>query len=100
MVEQETAAAVEVEVYEAASRDESIIAVVGCRGQTLGVQLEAAAMKLGEGDFAYRVIKLNTLAHLRSQLARRREMEGAGFPVSRSLPTAEQVAAYEEMIEF
>ena len=100
MVDQETADTVEVEVYEAASRDESIIAVVGRRGQTLGVQLEDAAMKLTEADLAYRVIKLNTLAHLRSQLARRQEMEAGAFTVSRSLPTAEQGAAYEEMIEF
>ena len=87
-------------VFEAASRDESIVVAVGRSGNSLGVELLAEAMDLSDAELASRIIKLNTLAHLRSQLALREEWESARVSVSSSLATAEQVASFEALIDF
>ncbi|VBA33179.1 hypothetical protein LAUMK4_05894 [Mycobacterium persicum] len=87
-------------VFEAASRDESIVVAVGRSGNSLGVELQAAAMALSDAELANRIIKLNTLAHLRSQLALRQEWEAQHITVSSALPTEAQVASYEALIDF
>jgi hypothetical protein len=87
-------------VFEAACRDESIVVAVGRSGNSLGVELLAEAMDLSDAELANRIIKLNTLAHLRSQLALREEWESARVSVSSSLATAEQVASFEALIDF
>lgn len=88
-------------MFEAASRDESIIVRVGRNGDTAGVQLEPPAMRLADDVLASRIVRLGTLAYLRSQLALREEMfrnrvEG----ISTRLPTAPQVEAYAATIDF
>ena len=61
---------------------------------------QAAAMQLSDAELANRIIKLNTLAHLRSQLALRQEWEAQHVTVSSALPTKDQVASYEALIDF
>jgi hypothetical protein len=88
-------------VFEAASRDESVIVQVGRGGVTLGVQLEEAAMELADSELASRIVRLNTLAYLRSQLAIRLEMEANRVEgISMRLPTERQVKSYEALIDF
>ncbi|MGH3969010.1 MAG: DUF2694 family protein [Mycobacterium sp.] len=87
-------------VFEATSRDESIVVAVGRSGNSLGVELHAPAMALSDAELANRIIKLNTLAHLRSQLALREEWEASHVTVSSALPTHDQVATYEALIDF
>lgn len=94
------AAHCETAVFEAASRDAVIVVSVGRHGNTLGVQLEAAVMELSDAELANRIIQLNTLAHLRSQLALRLEMENNHAVVSGALPTEDQVQSYEAWIDF
>ena len=88
------------EVFEAANRDESIIAVVGCRGESRGVRLGPEAMELSDGELAIRIVELTTLAHLRAQLAQRGELEAAHAYVHPGLATGEQVRAFEDLIDF
>ena len=87
-------------MFEAAARDASVIVQVGRGGDTLGVQLEPAAMELSDAELANRIVRLNTLACLRSQLALRLEMENNHVEVSVPLPTESQVAAYASTIDF
>jgi hypothetical protein len=90
-----------VEVFEATSRDESIIVSVDRRGASVGVQLEPEAMDLADEELAARIIRLNTLAYLRSQLELRLEMERNHVEnVGPSLPTEDQVAAFAMIIDF
>lgn len=88
------------DVFEAASRDESIIAVVGRSGESLGVRLGPEAMKLSDCELATRIVELTTLAHLRAQLAQRGELEAAHAYVHPGLATGEQVRAFEDLIDF
>lgn len=88
------------DVFEACSRDGSIRVRVGRRGNSLGLQLEHAAMLLDETDLANRIMQLNTLAHLRSQLALRLEMENNNAEVTTPLATEDQVENYEAWIDF
>jgi hypothetical protein len=88
-------------VFEAASQDESVIVQVGRAGDTIAVQLEPAAMDLTDHELANRIVRLNTLAYLRSQLALRREMEANRVEgISGRLPTEPQVNAYAATIDF
>ncbi|ACA57643.1 DUF2694 domain-containing protein [Mycobacterium ulcerans] len=87
-------------VFEAASHDESIVVAVGRGGNALGVELQAPAMALTDAELANRIVKLNTLAHLRSQAALRHEWEAQHVNVSATLPTEDQVAGYEALIDF
>ncbi|MEN4466851.1 DUF2694 family protein [Mycolicibacterium conceptionense] len=90
-----------VEVFEATSRDESIIVAVNRRGSSIGVQLEPSAMELADEELAARIIRLNTLAYLKSQLAMRLEMEGNHVhSVGSFVPTEDQVAAFAKTIDF
>lgn len=88
-------------MFEAVSRDESIIVRVGRNGNTDGVQLEPPAMQLTDDELASRIVRLNTLAYLRSQLALREEMTRNHVEaISTRLPTALQVEAYARTIDF
>jgi len=87
-------------VFEASSRDGSIVAMVGPGGASLGVRLEPPAMKLTDAELANRIVLLNTLAHLHAQLARRRELEALHAEVSDSLADETQVRAFERLIDF
>lgn len=90
-----------VEVFEATSRDETIIVSVDRHGASTGVQLEPEAMELDDAELAARIIRLNTLAYLRSQLAMRLEMEGNHVEnVGSFLPTEDQVTAFAMTIDF
>jgi hypothetical protein len=90
-----------VEVFEATSRDESIIVSVDRRGASVGVQLEPEAMDVADEELAARIIRLNTLAYLRSQLELRLEMERNHVEnVGPFLPTEDQVAAFATTIDF
>lgn len=87
-------------MFEAASRDASVIVRVGRRGDASGVQLEPPAMRLGDAELANQIVRLNTLAYLRSQLALRLELEHHRFQVTVPLPTEAQVEAYAATIDF
>ncbi len=90
-----------VEVFEATSCDETIIVSVDRNGASVGVQLEPKAMGLADAELASQIIRLNTLAYLRSQLALRLEMEGNHVEnVGSFLPTEDQVAAFAMTIDF
>jgi hypothetical protein len=90
-----------VDVFEATSRDEAIIVSVTRKGASAGVQLEPGALELSDEELAARIIRLNTLAYLRSQLAMRLEMEANHVDnVGSFLPTEDQVAAFEMTIDF
>ena len=90
-----------VEVFEATSRDEAIIVSVDRQGASTGVQLEPDAMELDDAELAARIIRLNTLAYLRSQLALRLEMERNHVEnVGSFLPTEDQVTAFAMTIDF
>ena len=93
-------APLETAVFEAASRDDAIVVAVGRGGNSLGVRLRAPAMRLSDGELATRIVKLNTLAHLRAQLALRTELEARRATVSNGLATEEQVRAFETLIDF
>lgn len=88
-------------IFEAASGDETIIVTVNRGGASVGVQLEPAAMELTDEELAARIVRLNTLAYLRSQLALRLEMEGNHVEnIGAFLPTEDQVAAFAATINF
>jgi uncharacterized protein DUF2694 len=88
-------------VFEAANHDQSVIVHVGRNGDTRAVQLEPAAMELPDQELSSRIVRLNTLAYLRSQLAIRREMEANRVEgISGRLPTEPQVNAYAATIDF
>lgn len=87
-------------MFEAASRDASVIVRVGRQGDALGVQLEPTAMQLDDVELANQIVRLNTLAYLRSQLALRLELEQNRFQVTLPLPTETQVEAYAATIDF
>jgi hypothetical protein len=90
-----------VEVFEATSRDETIIVSVDRHGASTGVQLQPEAMELADAELAARIIRLNTLAYLRSQLALRLEMERNHVEnVGSFLPTEDQVTAFAMTIDF
>ncbi|MGD9621568.1 MAG: DUF2694 domain-containing protein [Mycolicibacterium sp.] len=97
----ESAQEASVEVFEATSCDDTIIVCVDRNGASVGVQLEPKAMDLADAELASRIIRLNTLAYLRSQLALRLEMEGNHVDnVGSFLPTEDQVAAFATTIDF
>jgi hypothetical protein len=90
-----------VESFEAASRDESVIVRVGRGGNTLAIQLEAPAVELTDEELANRIVRLNTLAYLRSQFALRQEMTANHVEgILPQLPTEQQVRQYEQTIDF
>lgn len=88
------------EVFEGCSRDGAIRVRVGRNGNSLGLEIEPEAMDLTENELAGRIMQLNTLAHLRSQLALRLEMEARHVTISTPLPTEDQVENFEAWIDF
>lgn len=78
----------------------AILVRVGRGGQSLEVQLGDDALRLPDAELASRIIRLNTLAYLRSQLALREEIEERGHHVTSDLPTREQISAFEKTITF
>lgn len=87
-------------LFEAKSKDSSIIVTVDLNGTTKGVQLEPEAMELADFELSNRIQRLNTLAFLRSQLAIRLQWEAANKVVRTPLPTEMQVQRYEATIDF
>ena len=78
-----------------------LIVSVDRHGASTGVQLEPDAMELADAELAARIIRLNTLAYLRSQLALRLEMERNHVEnVGSFLPTEDQVTAFAMTIDF
>ena len=76
--------------YEAVSSRGELVVTVGGDGVPLGVRLSPAVMDLPAEELATRIVRLNTLAYLRCQLA---IDQGA-------LRSAAQVAAYARTIDF
>ncbi|VBA62424.1 hypothetical protein [Mycobacterium attenuatum] len=87
-------------IFEAASRDSAIIVTSDLNGTTTHVQLEPAAMELTEAELCNRLMRLATLAFLRSQLAIRLQWEANHKQVLTNLPTEAQVSAYAATIDF
>ncbi|SIK91990.1 hypothetical protein [Mycobacteroides abscessus] len=87
-------------MFEETSRDSALIVTVEAGGGTEYVQVEEAAMGLTETEFCNRVIRLNTLAYLKSQLAIRQKWEANGKQVLTNLPTEMQVQRYAATIDF
>lgn len=87
-------------LFEAKSRDNSIIVSVDLNGTTKGITLEPQAMELNEAELSSRIVRLNTLAYLRSQLAIRLQWEANKKEIRGKLPTEIQVARYAETIDF
>lgn len=87
-------------MFEAASRDAAIIVTADLNGSTTHVQLEPDAMRLSEAELCNRVIRLATLAFLRSQLEVRLKMEANNKTVLTNLPTEAQVARFAATIDF
>ncbi len=84
--------------YDAASCRGDLVVSVGSDGVALGVRLSPAVMDLHAEELATRIVRLNTLARLRCQLAidqRVRSEDGEC-----ALRSAAQVAAYARTIDF
>jgi hypothetical protein len=91
----------EVSAFVASSCDQKIVVSVDTAGASSRVQLSDGALETSDEELASRIIRLNTLACLRWQLAQSREVGGTndGGPRRSALSEA-QVAAYAEMIDF
>ena len=86
--------------YEAASGGRGLVVSVGRDGASLRVQLSAAAMELADEELVARIVRLNTLAYLRRQLDISQEMPSDHAAGLEFLPSAQQVAAYSQTIDF
>lgn len=87
-------------LFEAKSQDRSIIVTVDLNGSTKGITLEPAAMELTEAELSSRIVRLNTLAYMRSQLAIRQQWEANHKEIRGKLPTEIQVQRYAQTIDF
>ncbi len=77
------------------------VVAVARTGASAGWQLEPGGMESADEERAARIIRLNTLAYLRSQLARSLEMERNHVEnVGSFLTTEDQVAAFAMTIDF
>jgi hypothetical protein len=85
--------------YEAASGRGDLVVSVGSDGVALGVRLSPAVMDLPAEELATRIVRLNTLAHLRCQLAIDQTVRSDGGDQC-ALRSAAQVAAYARTIDF
>jgi hypothetical protein len=88
-----------VDGYEAVSGRGELAVSVGGDGVPLGVRLSPAAMDLPAEELATRIVRLNTLAHLRFQLAIDQGARSDGGDQT-ALRSAAQVAAYARTIDF
>ncbi len=85
--------------YEAASGRGDLVVSVGSDGVALGVRLSPAVMDLPAEELATRIVRLNTLAHLRYQLDIDQVVRRVGGDQD-ALRSASQVAAYARTIDF
>ena len=85
--------------YEAVSGRGELVVSVGADGVPLGVRLSPAVMDLPAEELATRIVRLNTLAHLRYQLAIEQRVRSDGGDQC-ALRSAAQVAAYARTIDF
>ena len=85
--------------YEAASGRGELVVSVGVDGVPLGVRLSPAVMDLPAEELATRIVRLNTLAYLRYQLAIDQGVRSDGGDQG-ALRSAAQVAAYARTIDF
>lgn len=85
--------------YVAASNGGELTVSVGVDGVPLGVHLSAAAMHLHAEELAARIIRLNTLARLRYELATDQAPNRDGEDQGARRSSA-QVAAYAQSIDF
>ena len=85
--------------YEAVSGRGELVVSVGGDGVALGVRLSPAVMDLPAEELATRIVRLNTLAHLRCQLAIDQRVRSDGGD-QRARRSAAQVAAYARTIDF
>jgi hypothetical protein len=91
----------EVSTFVASSCDQKIVVSVDINGASSRVQLSSGALETSDEELASRIIRLNTLACLRWQLAQSREVSSSSDDgPRRSVPSEAQVAAYAEMIDF
>ncbi len=88
-------------VYEAASAGRELVVRVGANGASIGVELRPAAMTMPDYELASRIVRLNTLAYLRRQVALSEgRTDGHVEAVSGFIPSAAQIAAYERTLDF
>ncbi len=85
--------------YEAASGHRDLVVSVGSDGVALGVRLSPAVMDLPAEELATRIVRLNTMARLRCQLAIDQRVRSDGGDRC-ALRSAAQVAAYARTIDF
>ena len=85
--------------FEAVSCRGDLVVSVGSDGVALGVRLSPAVMDLPAAELATRIVRLNTLAHLRCQLALDRRVRSDDGDRG-ALRSAAQVAAYARTIDF
>ncbi|CAM3359083.1 hypothetical protein MYFR107205_06775 [Mycolicibacterium frederiksbergense] len=85
--------------YDAASGRGDLVVSVGSDGVALGVRLSPAVMDLPAEELATRIVRLNTLAYLRCQLAIDQRVRSDGGDHC-ALRSAAQVAAYAQSIDF
>jgi hypothetical protein len=85
--------------YEAVSGRGELAVSVGVDGVPLGVRLSPTLMDLPAEELATRIVRLNTLAHLRYQLAIDQGVRSDGGDQG-ALRSAAQVAAYARTIDF
>ncbi|MFG1930647.1 DUF2694 domain-containing protein [Mycobacterium sp. NPDC048908] len=87
--------------FEAVSARGELVVSVGGDGVALGVRLSPAVMDLSAEELATRIVRLNTLAHLRFQLAIDQWLQSDdGDQGAGALRSAAQVAAYARTIDF
>ena len=87
------------EGYEAVSRRGELAVSVGVDGVPIGVRLSPTVMDLPAEELATRIVRLNTLAHLRYQLDIDQRVRSDGRDQG-FLRSAAQVAAYARTIDF
>ena len=85
--------------YEASSGRGELVVSIGGDGAALGVRLSPAVMDLPAEELATRIVRLNTLAQLRCQLAIDQGVRSDGRDQD-AVRSAAQVAAYARTIDF
>lgn len=83
--------------FTAATPDNSIFVRVALAGNTLGVQIEPAAMRRPAIEIAHGIMACNDVAYLKGQLVIRAELEGRSIPVD-DMPTEQDLVAAERRL--
>jgi hypothetical protein len=85
--------------HEAASGRGELVVSVDADGVSRGVRLSPAVMELPAAELASRIVRLNTLAYLHCQLVI--DQGTRSDQTNRiALPSAAQIAAYAQTIDF